>query len=154
MGGNHGRHLCVVHSQAGIRYPLQDSSLSHNEASLLPSKRHQSHLYATGSSRGIIGKEGSGDRGRSDFPRLLQSYFSGTEKERQVQAGDRLVNAQQEYRTGTLQNGDTENCASSYTQRFLDSLHRPAGCLPARSHPAIVQEVSQVYLEQQGVPVL
>ncbi len=153
MGGDHRRRLRVVYSQERIHNSLPHSSHSVKQASLFSSKGPIPHLASTRSSKRVTGKTGSGNGGGSRVTWFLQPPFSSQEKERQIKTSDRPVSFKQVRSIGKVQDGNAEISSNSYSERFLDRFHRPAGRVPPRSYTSVVQEIPEVHDLRESLPI-
>ena len=117
---------------------------------LLPPHHPGQSLGAGG---GVSAPEGSHRADSASFARLLQPIVCRHEGFGVVAASNRSLAFEPQSVQDTIQDGDSPICSVVSPQRVLDGLHRPEGCIFARSDASGIQEVSSVHGVRQSLPI-
>ena len=140
--------------EGGLNPPLQDPATSY--------KIPNSHKLLCQSSqeqlpvRGITSayrQECGGIGSQSNFPRVFQLTFSGSQTQQQMEADLRCEQTESFPKNGDIQDGNTRGHQNFPPTRRVGNLSRLQGCLLPYSNTGTVQEISQISCPGSDIPV-
>ena len=149
-----GRSKNNTDFEGGLHPPFQDPATSY--------KIPNSHKLLCQSSqeqlpvRGITSayrQECGGISSQSNFPRVFQPTFSGSQTKQQMEADLRFEQTESFPKNGEIQDGNTRDHQNLPPTRRVGNLSRLQGCLLPYSNTGTVQEISQISCPGSDIPV-
>ena len=149
-----GRSKNNTDFEGGLYLPFQDPATSY--------KIPNSHKLLCQSSqeqlpvRGITSayrQECGGISSQSNFPRVFQPTFSGSQTKQQMETDLRSEQTESFPKNGEIQDGNTRDHQNLPPTRRVGNLSRLQGCLLPYSNTGTVQEISQISCPGSDIPV-